>query len=149
MAQGGVQMFNDISRYLAVQTDEIESLRKRHNRLTAMRKEAIAGLQSSIERGTAERKKGLDDVTNELEQFTLKKFELLKDDITAWCLVSEQQGSSAESASFDEIRRKREMQLRALCLELDVMHASLQDVAQCMSSLVQSWPEGPHLADGA
>merc|ERR1740121_2070077 len=79
----GVTLFNDVHRWMAMQSEEMRDLIARHRKLTARRKEAIAVLDDTLTRDSAERKKTVNEFSLELEQYTLRKFDLLKEDVTA------------------------------------------------------------------
>mmetsp|Transcript_21511 Transcript_21511/g.59656 ORF Transcript_21511/g.59656 Transcript_21511/m.59656 type:complete len:169 (-) Transcript_21511:82-588(-) len=129
-----VALFSDVHRWLAHQSDEIENLRARHQRLNGRRKEAIQACNQQLQRDTAERRKQVNEFSLELEQYTLRKFDLLKDDVIAAHVQQRFEDAGNEADDFG--RKQRD--IRNVCRNLDEVHNSLHDVAASMVNLVEN-----------
>mmetsp|Transcript_17121 Transcript_17121/g.40247 ORF Transcript_17121/g.40247 Transcript_17121/m.40247 type:complete len:166 (-) Transcript_17121:244-741(-) len=129
-----VSLFNDVHRWIAMQSDEIGNLRARHQRLNSRRKEATQACLQQLQRDTAERKQQVNDFSLELEQFTLRKFDLLKDDVIAAHIQQRFEDSGNDADDFN--RKQREID--TLCKEVDVVHDALHGVSAAMVKLVET-----------
>eukprot|EP00928_Gymnodinium_smaydae_P046968 TRINITY_DN31313_c0_g1_i1.p1 TRINITY_DN31313_c0_g1~~TRINITY_DN31313_c0_g1_i1.p1 ORF type:complete len:232 (-),score=36.49 TRINITY_DN31313_c0_g1_i1:146-739(-) len=130
--QSNVELFHDLNRWLASQLDEIETVRKRHARLNTRSKEAIDKIAHQLQCDSSDRRREVNEFSLEMEQYTLRKFDLLTDDIAA--AHREQQFAESTSAADDYIRKQR--QISDLCIGVDVMHDSLLKVSKAWTSFV-------------
>merc|ERR1719401_694291 len=133
--RGDVSLFNDVHRWMAMEVDEIETLRARHQRLNSRRKETLTLAASQLRKDTDERKKQVNEFSLELEQYTLRKFDLLKDDVVA-AHIQKSHTENGGGDSDDHARKQR--QLHTLCKDLDVMHTSLLHVSKDMVNLFET-----------
>mmetsp|Transcript_3401 Transcript_3401/g.6825 ORF Transcript_3401/g.6825 Transcript_3401/m.6825 type:complete len:159 (+) Transcript_3401:36-512(+) len=136
MVRGGesVALFNDVHRWIAMQADEIESLRVRHQRLNGRRKEAIQVCNQQLQKDTVERKKQVNDFSLELEQYTLRKFSLLKDDVIAAHIQQRFEDSGNDADDFN--RRQRD--ISGVCNNIDSLHSSMCNVSASMQNFVKT-----------
>ncbi|CAE8629133.1 unnamed protein product [Polarella glacialis] len=117
----GVELFSDVRRWIAVQAEELEVLRARHQKLTHRRKEAIVKIAQEVPKDTIERKQQVNDFSLEMEQLALAEFDVLKEDIVAEHV---RQKSSESSPAGNDIQRKQR-QINALAIDVDQLHGSL------------------------
>merc|ERR1740121_1347237 len=88
---------------------------------------------SQLQIDTEERKKQVNDFSLELEQYTLRKFDLLKDDVVAAHI----QKRSDACGELDDHNRKQR-QIQGLCKDLDVLNRSLTHVSGDMVTLYET-----------
>jgi len=136
--KGNVPLFNDVHRWVALQADEIETLRARHQRLNTRRKEAIAMCNQTLKRDTDERKKQMNEFSLEMEQYTLRKFDLLQDDVYAAHL--EKSHAENDELAWDEVDNipRKQRRINTLSGEMDILHDSLAKVCHSMVDLAKA-----------
>mmetsp|Transcript_1150 Transcript_1150/g.2837 ORF Transcript_1150/g.2837 Transcript_1150/m.2837 type:complete len:170 (+) Transcript_1150:79-588(+) len=130
-AADGVSLLNDVHRWIAAQSDEIESLRGRHQRLTAARQNAIAACAKELERDSSERKKQVNEFGVELEQYTLRKFDLLKDDVEAAHLQANYPKENTGS-------ERRQKQIHDMSKDLDRAYKALGGISKAWVDLIDN-----------
>lgn len=128
-----VVLFNDVHRWLARQAEDIEHLRCRHHRLTDRRKDAVASLAQQLQKDVNERKKQVNEFSLELEQYTLRKFDLVKDDLVAAHLAQKH-----EVAAGGLQADRKSQQIHLVCKDLDDMHDALCGISDRMVHLVDT-----------
>merc|ERR1719356_2014799 len=101
-----LELFHDLHRWFNLQADDIESMKARHHRLNTRNMQAVERLQTQLHRDVAERKKQVNEFSLELEQYTLRKFDLLSDDIARAHLEK----SCAETAGVAEETMRKQRQ---------------------------------------
>eukprot|EP00746_Dinoflagellata_sp_MGD_P160634 gnl/MRDRNA2_/MRDRNA2_87481_c0_seq1.p1 gnl/MRDRNA2_/MRDRNA2_87481_c0~~gnl/MRDRNA2_/MRDRNA2_87481_c0_seq1.p1 ORF type:complete len:150 (+),score=45.84 gnl/MRDRNA2_/MRDRNA2_87481_c0_seq1:80-529(+) len=131
MAQApqSTSLFTDVHRWLALQADEIEMLKARHQRNDEKRKAAIAQCNKHLQRDVQERKKQLSDFSIEMEKYTLRKIDMLHHELAAHHL----------NQKHDDTMQQQ--QINRLCDDLDALHESLYDVAASMKDMVKNCVE--------
>eukprot|EP00930_Biecheleria_cincta_P060356 TRINITY_DN46019_c0_g1_i1.p1 TRINITY_DN46019_c0_g1~~TRINITY_DN46019_c0_g1_i1.p1 ORF type:complete len:136 (+),score=42.87 TRINITY_DN46019_c0_g1_i1:175-582(+) len=122
---GSVQLFNDVHRWVAIQSEELELIRAKHKRSVARREDAMHDFFQALTADTAERKKDINDFSLEVEQYTLKHFHVLKEELAE----SMQLHMIAEASNKNNEYARKQRQLNSLAQNLDTKHGSLAKMA--------------------
>lgn len=122
-----VGLFTDVHRWLALQADEIEVLRGRHQSSNVRHQEAIQNCVQQMHHDVKERRKQFHDFTTEMEQHTLRKFDVLQDELAHL--------NAKRTCPPTRMAIMKEHQMDGLLTNLDNLHESLCSVGDSMVSL--------------
>merc|ERR1712137_818693 len=90
--------------------------------------------EEQMEKDVSERKKHISEFSLDMEQHTLRKFELLQDELKT--INADRHQSEKEPATHEAIMKAQQMS--KLCANLDTLHDSLCGVAGSMVKVVKT-----------
>mmetsp|Transcript_107016 Transcript_107016/g.301075 ORF Transcript_107016/g.301075 Transcript_107016/m.301075 type:complete len:212 (-) Transcript_107016:39-674(-) len=131
-----IELFHDLQRWFATQVNEIDAMKSRHERLNSRQKDALTAMMAQMQKDTAQRKSEMNEFSLDLEQYTLRKFDLLTDDIKSAYVETEDSAKVDFRMAGGDRFHRRARQIRNVTNRIDSLHVSLNGVASAWRTFI-------------